>query len=78
MIGCLSHAPNQEPEPATQACALTGNQTGDFGLQDIAQPSEPHQSGLEHVFISLLDIPKFFDNSLPISFAHFFNFRNTA
>ena len=29
--------------PTTQACALT---RGPFGLQDNAQPTEPHQSGL--------------------------------
>ena len=32
--------------PTTQACALTGNRTGQpFGLQDDAQSTEPHQSG---------------------------------
>ena len=33
---------------ATQACALTGNQTGDpfFGLQAHAQSTEPRQPGL--------------------------------
>ena len=39
------------PQPgtwtATQACALTRNRTGDLlGLQDDAQLTEPHQSGL--------------------------------
>ena len=36
-------------EPATQACALTGNRTGDwrpFALRDDIQPTEPHRSGL--------------------------------
>ena len=29
MCGCLSHAPYWGTWPATQACALTGNQTSD-------------------------------------------------
>ena len=38
--------PQLDTCPTTQACALTGNQTGDlFSLQDNAQPTEPHQSG---------------------------------
>ena len=32
--------------PATQACALTGNRTGDpFALQSGAQSTQPHQPG---------------------------------
>ena len=31
-FGCLSHAPQLGTEPAAQACALTGNRTGDFLL----------------------------------------------
>ena len=47
MCGCLSHAPNWGTRSATQACALTGNQTGDpFGSQAGAQFTEPHQPGL--------------------------------
>ena len=30
--GCLSCVPRQESEPATQACALTGNGTCDLSL----------------------------------------------
>ena len=53
-IGCLSHTPKWGGEaegdgqtwPATQACALTSNRNRrPFGLQDHAQPTEPHQSG---------------------------------
>ena len=29
LTGCLWHVPLPETEPATQACALTGNRTGD-------------------------------------------------
>ena len=29
MCGCLSHTPPLGTQPATQACALTGNQTSD-------------------------------------------------
>ena len=33
-------------EPTTQACALTGNRTQEpCGLQNNAQPAEPHQLG---------------------------------
>ena len=33
--------------PATQACALTGNETCDFlGVQASTQSTEPHQPGL--------------------------------
>ncbi|KAF6090917.1 hypothetical protein HJG60_012262 [Phyllostomus discolor] len=31
-INCLSHTPQLGMEPATQACALTGNQTSDLSL----------------------------------------------
>ena len=41
---CLSHAPRLGTEPATQARALTRNQTAAFTLQD-AQPSEPLRQG---------------------------------
>ena len=36
--------------PATQACALTGNQTGDFGSQASTQSTEPCQPGLYNHF----------------------------
>ena len=47
----IDQLPLSCPQPgawlATHACALTGNQTGwTFGLQDNAQPTEPHQPGL--------------------------------
>ena len=29
LLGCLSYTPQPGIEPATQACALTGNQAGD-------------------------------------------------
>ena len=44
----IDQLPLTSPQPgtrsATQVGALTGNQT--CGLQDDAQPTEPHQSGL--------------------------------
>ena len=43
-IGGLSYAPQQGIEPATQACALTGNWP--FALPGDAQPTKPHWSGL--------------------------------
>ena len=44
-MGYLSHTPRLGTKPTTQACALTGNQTGgDFALKEDAQPTEPHQS----------------------------------
>ena len=37
--------------PATQACALTGNRTGDtLVLQAHAQSTEPHQPGDLHKY----------------------------
>ena len=38
--------------PATQACALTGNQTSDPLVHRLAgaQSTEPHQPGLEFIF----------------------------
>ena len=32
LIGCLPYAPQLGIEPATQACALTGNQTPNFSV----------------------------------------------
>ena len=39
LMGFLLHMPQPRPEPATQARALTGNQTGDLScmLRDDAQ-----------------------------------------
>ena len=39
-------SPNRQPGPTSQVCALTGNQTCDLALQDNAQPTEAHESGL--------------------------------
>ena len=45
-VSCLSDMSYREgAEPATQARALTWNQTATFCWQDDAQPAEPHQSG---------------------------------
>ena len=38
----LSH-PQLGIWPTTQACALTGNQTGNLSVCRLAQSSEPHQ-----------------------------------
>ena len=38
--------PQLKTWPATQACALTGNRTGDSGSQAGIQFTEPHQPGL--------------------------------
>ena len=39
--------------PATQACALTGNQTGDpLVWQAGAQSTEPHQPGKHYFFLA--------------------------
>ena len=45
MCGCLLHAPYWGPGPATQACALTGNQTRDSlvhrpGLSPLSHTSK--------------------------------------
>ena len=49
-ISCLSYAPHLGTEPATQACALTGNQTSDLLLcQTMAnQPSHTGQDYIEY------------------------------
>ena len=43
-IGCLSHAPNWGTWPATQACALTGNQTCDLLVLRLALSPLSHTS----------------------------------
>ena len=53
-IGCFLCTPWSGTEPATQACALTGNRTATFCFVTDAQPTEPHQPGLSSVF--LLDL----------------------
>ena len=41
--------------PATQACALTGNQTGDTSIHRPAlNPLEPHQTGQERILEPIL------------------------
>ena len=46
LIGGFSYAHRLGTEPATQACALNGNQPGDLSLyEDDAQPTESHWSG---------------------------------
>ena len=56
--------------PATQACALTGNQTNyPFGSQASAQSTELHQPGFISVFM-LLSHPKFYHK---VKFLHFRN-----
>ena len=47
MRGCLSCAPQLGTWPATQACSLIGNQTGDALVHRLAstQSTEPHQAG---------------------------------
>ena len=43
--------PEMEIWPATQACALTGNQTDSFfGSQASTQSTEPQQPGLSYNF----------------------------
>ena len=48
----LVHAPTRT-EPTTQACALTGNPTGDLSLGGmIAPPTEPHSSeNMKYIFL---------------------------
>ena len=53
MCGCLSGAPYWGTWLATQACALTRNQTATLGSQAGAQSTEPHQPGLD-VFIFII------------------------
>ena len=56
MCGCLSSAPYWGTWPPNQACALTGNQTGNpCGLQTGTQSTEPHQPGL-YLYIFNWDI----------------------
>ena len=43
MCGCLPCAPYW---PATQVCALTGNQTGDALVKASTQSTEQHHPGL--------------------------------
>ena len=50
MCGCLLHAPNQGTWPATQACALTGIQTGDpLGHRPAINPLSYTSQGQVHV-----------------------------
>ena len=46
--GCLIH-PDRGAKPATQACALTGNQTDDLSMYRMT-PTEPHHPGLLLMF----------------------------
>ena len=46
MCGLLLTCPLLGTWLATQACALTGNQTSNFGSQAGTQSTEPHQPGL--------------------------------
>ena len=53
-IGCLLHAPNRGPGPKTRH--VLGIELATFGLQDEAQHTKPHQSGLEHTFLVTREI----------------------
>ena len=44
MCGCLSCVPHQRTWPTTQACALTGNQTGDPLLHSLVLNPLSHTS----------------------------------
>ena len=53
MCGCLLRAPYWGPGPATQACALTGNQTGDSLVHRPALNPLSHTSqGSRHFCLS--------------------------
>ena len=54
LVCYLLYAPQPGTEPATQACALTGSQTGElFALQNDTQPSDTGQ-GRGRIFFHLL------------------------
>ena len=54
-ISCLSHVPQQEIEPITQAYALTGNWTHILLFYEMMlQPTEPHWLGCIYVLFWLL------------------------
>ena len=45
-ISCLPYVPRSETEPASQVCALSGNQTHSLLVQErILQPPEPPSQG---------------------------------
>ena len=46
MCGCLSSGPYWESGPATQACALTGNQTSDLSVWALNPQSHPSHGSL--------------------------------
>ena len=51
MCGCLSHAPRLGTRPATQACALIGNQTGDpVAHRLVLNPLSHSSQGRNHCF----------------------------
>ena len=52
MCDCLLHARHWGTWSATQACALTGNQTGDPLVRRPAQSTELHQPGLNHLTLN--------------------------
>ena len=45
-VSCLWHTPNQGPGPQPGMCPDQKSNEQPFNLQDHAQPTEPHQSGL--------------------------------
>ena len=51
MCGCLLHAPNWGPGLATQACALTGNRTGDLLVCGMMHNPLSHTSQGENKYI---------------------------
>ena len=70
LIGCLPYVPQPEIKPATQASALTGNQTPRLSVyRTTLQPTEPHWPGL-----SLLYIPLSIKDQLNYGFSLIFSY----
>ena len=54
-ISCLLYVPQLVMEPATLACALTGNQTHSCSVyRTTLQPSEPHRPGQNGPYFILI------------------------
>ena len=81
------HVPHPGTRLATQACALTRNQTGDpSALRNDAQPTQPQQPGPESLLLIRFLSPYTFNYSLSPTnstckisvFSHQFHFLSTA
>ena len=50
LTGCLSYVPPSGTKPSLVTCPEQESNQQPFALWDDAQPTEPHLSGLPHIF----------------------------